>query len=579
MGDRRKLLGEGDILMLGGMDYRVESVEGCGGSSVVYRASYEDRLNHECRHYVLIKELFPYHPKGDIYRDASGEICCRGDGADIMERHMQSFYRGNQANLRLLEKSPEKVSGNINSYSTYGTFYSVLSIHGGRSLGRILDDRQKPWSLKETAGMILKILEAVECFHDSGILHLDISPDNILMLPEQAFLIDYNSVWIIGGQDGGEYYFSEKPGYSAPEVRLREWKNIGQATDIYSVCAVWFRMLTGRSLAYEDIAENRLRKSLGQDLEIFSKESESAVKKTVQIITKGLHVLARMRYENTALMREDIEQLIKLADKKQALQAVEQNRRKMRALLALIIMILTGAACVWRAQQPYRLNAQERYQLKEVMYQVTRNMAALGIQLDIQQQILECALQKEVLEGDKDALCRFYETLDHKRREAGHYSFERSADNDVLESLDIPGADVPVDILDELLDKTYDMDVIMEEGLTRLEDEFKMTSLSYTDRQEVASFYRDYLYAYAETTYREMCLVMARLDEETAGEMLDIMTQVPVLKDYISVCPYEGKSIKQLEAELNTSKARMKQCMNDMRSRNYVISAESWNGD
>ena len=69
--------------MLGGTDYRVESVEGCGGSSVVYRASYEDRLNHECRHYVLIKELFPYHPKGDIYRDASGEICCRGDGADI----------------------------------------------------------------------------------------------------------------------------------------------------------------------------------------------------------------------------------------------------------------------------------------------------------------------------------------------------------------------------------------------------------------------------------------------------------------------------------------------------------------
>ncbi len=579
MGDKRKLLGAGDILLLGGTDYRVESVEGCGGSSVVYRASYEDRLNHECRHYVLIKELFPYHPKGDIYRGASGEICCRGDGAGIMERHMQSFYRGNQANLRLLEKSPERVSGNINSYSAYGTFYSVLSIHGGRSLGKILEDRQKPWSLKETAEIILKILEAVECFHDSGILHLDISPDNILMLPEQAFLIDYNSVWIIGGQDGGEYYFSEKPGYSAPEVRLREWKNIGQATDIYSVCAVWFRMLTGRSLAYEDIVENRLRKSLGQDLEIFRGESESAVGKTVQIATKGLHLLARKRYESVDGLREDIRQLIKLMDESKAALLAWQNRRKTRAALALIMLLLAGCACVWRAQQPYQLNAQERYQLKEAMYQVTRNLAALGMQLDIQQQILECALQKEVLEGDKDALNRFYEMLDYKRREAGHYSFERSADKSVLESLDIPRADVPVDILEELLDKTYDMDVIMEEGLAHLEDEFKMTSLSYTDRQEVAAFYRDYLDAYAEAAYREMCLVMARLDDETAEEILDIMTQVSVLKDYISICPYEGKSVRQLEAELSTAKARMKQCMNDMRSRNYVISAESWNGD
>jgi hypothetical protein len=32
-------------------------VEGRGGSSVVYRASYEDRLNQGFRHRVLIKEL------------------------------------------------------------------------------------------------------------------------------------------------------------------------------------------------------------------------------------------------------------------------------------------------------------------------------------------------------------------------------------------------------------------------------------------------------------------------------------------------------------------------------------------
>lgn len=576
MGDKRRLLSPGDMLILGGTNYRLESVEGCGGSSVVYRASYEDQLNRECRHYVLIKELFPYHPKGDIYRNASGEICCRGDGVSVMEQYRQSFYRGNQANLKLLEQAPEKVSGNLNSYRAYGTFYSVLAIHGGNNLKTILEEKQELRTLKETAEAILKILDAVECFHESGILHLDISPDNILMLPEQAFLIDYNSVWIMDGQRNGKYYFNEKTGYSAPEVRLRDQKNIGQATDVYSVCAVWFYMLTGRSLTDEDIVENRLRRSLPQDLEIFRGEPVNATQKTVQIVTKGLHVLARRRYESVAQLREDVKHLIQMIDEKEALRTAAQNRRKIRALLTLMILLLLGGVCAWRAQQPYQLNAQERYQLKEVLYQVGRNLGALGIQLEIQQQVLENAAQKEVLERDKDAVNQFYEKLAFKRREAAHYSFDRSADKSILENLDIPKADIPIEILEELLDKTYDMDIIMEEGLDHLEEGLEITALSYTERKELVDFYQDYLDAYAEVTYRELCLVMVRLDRESADEMLEIMTQVSVLRDYISVCPYEGKSIQMLEAELATAKTRMKQCMNDMRSRNYVITAEGW---
>lgn len=97
MEQKRQLLNAGDIITLGETEYRLESVEGCGGSSVVYRASYEDRLNQGCYHKVLIKELFPIHPQGMIYRDQSGNVCCENDGMAYMERCRQSFYRGNQA--------------------------------------------------------------------------------------------------------------------------------------------------------------------------------------------------------------------------------------------------------------------------------------------------------------------------------------------------------------------------------------------------------------------------------------------------------------------------------------------------
>lgn len=315
MEQKRQLLDAGDIITLGETEYRLESVEGCGGSSVVYRASYEDRLNRGCYHKVLIKELFPIHPQGMIYRDQSGNVCCENDGMAYMERCRQSFYRGNQANLELLELQPEQISGNLNSYKAYGTYYSILSVHGGKNLELILQEGEIK-DLRSAAEGMKKILDALECFHKNGILHLDISPDNILMLADRALLIDYNSVWPMEQKSGEIRLFSVKEGYSAPEVRLRQEDIVGPSTDLYSVCAVFFRMLTGRRLSDEEIVGNKLGRRFPKDLEIFRNQPVSAAKKAVQIVSKGLNILARKRYQSVDEMREEIEELILRIDGK-----------------------------------------------------------------------------------------------------------------------------------------------------------------------------------------------------------------------------------------------------------------------
>ena len=40
----------GEQLLLGGAEYRIEAVEGYGGSTIVYRASYQDGLSSDRRH-------------------------------------------------------------------------------------------------------------------------------------------------------------------------------------------------------------------------------------------------------------------------------------------------------------------------------------------------------------------------------------------------------------------------------------------------------------------------------------------------------------------------------------------------
>lgn len=306
----RRLREKGEILRLGDVDHRLEGVEGCGGSAVVYRASYEDRLNSGYRHQVLIKELYPFCEDDGIWRDSQGDICCREDSREKFDSCKRSFLAGNAANLKLLSQMPEQISGNLNSYEAYGTFYSVLSVHGGTSLMALMEEGKAFTSLLEAAEAMIKILEAVKCFHQEGLLHLDISPDNILMLRSQALLIDYNSTWQLGRPWEEGFFFSEKEGYTAPEIRLRRMAGIGYATDLYAVCAVLFRMVTGRRLCDEDMAGKGPGKAVSPDLDIFRDVPPSAVWKTVQIITKGLHVLPKRRYPSADQLADDLRELI-----------------------------------------------------------------------------------------------------------------------------------------------------------------------------------------------------------------------------------------------------------------------------
>ena len=312
MGNIRSLRESGEKLILGGCTYTIKAVEGCGGNSIVYQAIYNDNLNKELQHEVLIKELYPYYPQGGIYRDETGNISYVSEAEEYMQHCKMRFKQGNEINLRLLQTLPSQISGNVNSYEAYGTYYSVLTVHGGRNLEHLLETTDS-LSLRDAAKIMEKVLDAVEIFHENEMLHLDISPDNIILLPEQAFLIDYNSAWSMSDRHNGGFSFSEKEGYSAPEIRLCDAEKISYATDVYSVCAVFYRILTGKKLTDNEIIRNGLKSSLRANLSIFQGEPNSAVLKAAQIVIKGLQMIPEKRYQSvTALLREFDELLLRI---------------------------------------------------------------------------------------------------------------------------------------------------------------------------------------------------------------------------------------------------------------------------
>ncbi len=311
--DRRTLLEKGACLNFPGMPCTIESLAGKGADAIVYLGSYPDEQQPHLRHRVLIKELFPYHPQGAVYRDEEDNICFDEDGEETMRLHRMSFGRGNEVHIRLQGSHPEELDFHVNTFSMHHTLYSVLGFSGGRSMDR---ESALPGAGKTPLTVHIRrmmgVLNVLEAFHEEGYLHLDISPDNILLLgegrKERVSLIDYNSVHTLEEiQNRKSVYYSAKEGYTAPEIQMGRIRSIGFSADLYSVTAVFYRCITGRKLTAMQMI-SRAVPALS-DAECVKGMPDTVLGMLQRIMKRGLAPSIRLRYPDVPAMRKDLEEL------------------------------------------------------------------------------------------------------------------------------------------------------------------------------------------------------------------------------------------------------------------------------
>lgn len=557
----------GETLLLGGVEYRIEKVEGYGGSAIVYLASYPDALNWESIHLVYIKELFPWHPKGLIYRNEEGEICCMPKAREYMRQCRQSFYLGNQANLNLLAKMPEQISGNLNSYEAYGTYYSLLPVQGGESLEAILESGFS-FSLKEAAECMKKILNALECFHSGGILHLDISPDNIRIFSSYALLIDYNSVWKLEREPDEVCCLSEKEGYTAPEVRLMETEQIDTSADLYSVCAIFFQILTGRRLSDELTTQRGLSRCFPKSLSVFQGESDDAVYKAVEIIKKGLHILPQKRYRTTEEMIKDLDALLCCIEKQEEMLRKQRHEQKVRKGIGILTAVCLILICVsgWIYQRG-RPSKKEQEILYAAMQRLEINMGILNGQIYGQEQILKELSAQDVLEGNLQDEEKLLKSLAHYREKAeSEYTGYRDGKEHIgrMEAFTDPDF---LDTVEELYQKPEEFQQISDQAARLLEERLCQKESVYdtTDkRKALTDAYGDYLKAYTAMCgawYSQIvCQLQKMHADEAAEEMMDAASELLQLGEYVHY-----NSQVEISDALTKAKRRLNKAGNEMK--------------
>jgi formylglycine-generating enzyme required for sulfatase activity len=213
--------------------YRIESVIGQGGFGITYKA-----IDETLKRPVCIKELFL---SGHCTRGNANTVQSQGlkdlDFAHFCER----FVEEAGALARFRHQGIVQV---LDVFRENGTAYSVMEYIKGETLKDKVQ-REGRMPLPKALPLMQAVLDATEEVHRQGMLHRDIKPDNIMLREDGSpVLIDFGSARAFSDAKTITQTAILTPGYAPPE-QYSEKARRGPFTDIYSLGATFYFMLTG----------------------------------------------------------------------------------------------------------------------------------------------------------------------------------------------------------------------------------------------------------------------------------------------------------------------------------------------
>jgi serine/threonine protein kinase len=126
-----------------------------------------------------------------------------------------------------------------------GTAYIVMLYVEGLTFKQYVEERGGTISFEEALRILSLVMKALDQVHAAGMLHRDISPDNIYVENDgQTKILDFGATRYAMGEQSRSLSVILKPGY-APEEQYRSKGHQGRWTDIYALGATFYRAITG----------------------------------------------------------------------------------------------------------------------------------------------------------------------------------------------------------------------------------------------------------------------------------------------------------------------------------------------
>ena len=217
--------------------YQIGEIIGQGGFGITY-AGTDLKLKKK----VAIKEYYPSGLANRISTHSFDVTVARHDSKAAYERERQKFVR--EAYILAGFAGDRNVVSVMDIILEHNTAYIVMEFLDGQTLLQFLRQNGKmPFTAVIT--MLLPVIRTLGRIHENGLIHRDISPDNIMIDTQgNVILMDFGSAREFIEEEERSMTVVLKHGYAPPEQYQRKGDQ-GTWTDVYAICATIYKMITG----------------------------------------------------------------------------------------------------------------------------------------------------------------------------------------------------------------------------------------------------------------------------------------------------------------------------------------------
>ena len=304
--------------------YVIGTCIGFGGFGITYKA-----WDNVLETVVAVKE---YYPTGLVQRVPGKPQVIIYTG-ESKEEYMQGLERflDEAKNMAKFVDNPNIVHVDA-FFEENNTAYLVMEYLPGMTLKSYLKSKGGRIGCEEVIPIADAVITALKEIHAGGIIHRDISPDNIMLCNDGRIkLLDFGAARFSDADQERTRSIILKPGFAPPEQYQAKSKQ-GPWTDIYALCATVYRAITG--VLPDESVNSVIEDTVQSPIQIYSDIPE----RISNTVMKGMSIYPEIRFSNVDELKKALDGEKKVMEPKKELR-VRRMKRTITVGIALLIVV------------------------------------------------------------------------------------------------------------------------------------------------------------------------------------------------------------------------------------------------